>query len=100
MKKSLKCTLAIALTIVMTFGIGVPAFAAAAPAPALAAAPAAQQGETTNDRALTFAILLIPYIGPFIAFFMSNDRPAMLPTFLVTLFVPIVGALLYLFGVI
>lgn len=100
MKKSLKCTLAIALTLVMTLGIGVPAFAAAAPAAAVAAAPAAVQEETTRDRALTFAILLIPYIGPFVAFFMSSDRMAMLPTFLVTLFVPIAGALLYLFGVI
>jgi len=97
MKKSIRRTLAIALTILMTFGIGVPAFAAPALAPA-AAAPA--PAETTGDRALTFAILLVPYIGPFIALFMANDRGAILPTFLVTLFVPILGALLYLFGVI
>jgi len=92
MKKKIKCTLAIALTILMTFGIGIPAFAAPAPAPA--------QGETTGDRALTFAILLIPYIGPFVALFMANHGGRPLPAFIVTLLVPILGALLYLFGII
>ena len=98
MKKSIRRTLAIALTLVMAVGIGVPAFAAAAPTAAVPVAAA--QEETTRDRALTFAILLVPYIGPFIAFFMAGDRTEMLPTFLVTLFAPILGPLLYLFGVI
>jgi hypothetical protein len=97
MKKSIKRTLAIALALLLTIGIGIPAFAAPATT-AKAAAPAAP-AKKERSRTLTFAILLIPYIGPFIAYFTASDRSAMLPPFIVTLFTPILGALLYLFGV-
>ena len=98
MKKSIKRILAIALTIGMIIGVGIPAFAAAAPNNTTAVA-AASTKESTRDRALRFAVLLIPILGPFIFLFM-NSPGSKLPTFIVTLVAPLLGPLLFLFGVI
>ena len=101
MKKTTKRILAFTLAFMMAFGIGgVPAMATAAPTPAYAEIAAASVSDTMSDRAVTFVIMLIPIVGPFIAFFMSDNSMSILLAFIISLFVPIVGPLLYLVGVI
>jgi len=97
MKKSIKRILAIALTMGMLIGVGVPALAVAEPNDAPVVAAAATQ-ETTRDRALRFAVLLIPVLGPFIYLFMDSSG-SKLPTFIVSLVAPLLGPLLFLFGI-
>jgi|GEM_PF-6591360 len=98
MKKSIKRILAIALTIGMIIGVGIPALAVAEPNDVTPVVAAATTQETTRDRALRFAVLLIPIIGPFIYLFMDNSG-SKLPTFIVSLVAPLLGPLLFLFGI-
>ena len=90
MKKSIKRTLAILLTLVLALGIGIPAFAA----PAAAAAPAEEKARKFEP------ILLLPYIGPVIYYFRAGDRTAALTVSIVSFLSPIIGALLHYFNVI
>jgi len=90
MKKSIKRTLAIALTLVMALGIGIPAFAA----PATAAAPVAQ-AETRKFE----PILLLPILGPFIYYFMDRDNVPFWTVLVMQLVSPLIGSLLNYYGI-
>jgi len=87
MKKSVKRTLAIVLTLVMALGIGIPAFAA----------PAAQADSKTRKFE---PLLMLPFIGPVIFYFRAPDRASVRTAFIVAMLSPILGTLLHYFGVI
>ena len=98
MKKSMKRTLALVLAIMMTLGFGVTSFAAAAPAVAVEAEAIAPHSADEENRILLGAVMLIPFIGPLIALFLANDMTAILPAFIVSMFFPLLGPLLYMVG--